>query len=891
MKKNLLFFVAVLLVQLHVFAQVTTLDQPDTSSGIGGIANCPDGEIEDCNGNCAPADWIADTFCDDGSFTHNGIAIFFNCEEFDFDGGDCDFLNDCTSWNNPSPTTGWTDFNSFFGGAPQMIGGECPFYEITDYEVWASEAFEIDGFIAGNYYTFSHCNGPGSGSWIPEYIIIAPSGAVDGSGSGNGDGCSITWLATESGTYLIAINEQNNCGISSNVDNGFPAITCNGGIVSGSIYTDLDCNGIFDGDDFPIQGQLVYTTGDVPIGMSNTSGNYYYSGDQSGITSLYLNDVPGFEINDFGITSAMPDSLIALDFALCPNGDVTNLATAVSHIGLPPRPGFMVNYVICASNLGTVVSDAELIFDYSLMPGLSVLFAAGGIDNGSSIIWQIEDIGLFEDICFTVTLQVAVGTSAGTILLPQANVNALPIGTTDVDYSNNSHSFQQLVVAAYDPNDKTVNFPVVNHTEIPDGEGAQLEYLIRFQNTGNFFATFVRVVDELPESLDINTIHMINASHDYELSFPEPNVLEWFFDEIMLPDSTTDEPGSHGFIHFRIKTIAGVQLDDVIENNALIYFDFKEAVVTEYAVTTFMDCSEGSLEIIIPESICAGDEFVLSPNRNDFTEYQWIIDGETTTGSGISAVLNENSVVQLFANHPVCSLSTTLDVTVIQPPTMNVLLGNYVSCNGEMEIEMTCTADFSWYLNEENQGIEDPFVATESGLFNVNCENECGVFNTNIVVEIYDTPETEIVLDENGQLTVNPPGQSYIWYFNGEPIMGANAESYTPTQSGDYSVTVVFDSGCGSTSDVMLVSVSVGEEFASQVIIYPNPANQVLNVVLPFGHWKMALIDVTGKVVLETGEVNSDNISIDTKHLMSGVYLLKGSSTTESFAKTILIQQ
>jgi hypothetical protein len=797
----------------------------------------------------------------------------------------------CLDWVNPSPTTGWTDFNTEYGGAPQMIDDVCPFYEITTYEIWPGEAFQINGFVAGNYYTFSHCNGPNSGAWIADYTILTPSGAVDAFGDGNGDGCSITWLATESGTYLIVINEQGNCGNTDALDNGYPAITCSGGVLAGNIFVDFDCNGAFGGDDFPVQGQLIYTTGDVPIGMSNTSGNYYYPGDQSVITSLYLSELQGFEINDFGITSSMPDSLTALDFALCPIESVTNLSAIVSLFGLPPRPGFPVSFVVCASNVGTLVSGGELVFDYSSMPGLSVLNAAGGIDNGSSIVWQIEDIGLFDEICFTVTLQVPVGTAAGTILQPQANINVLPIGTTDVDYSDNSHSFHLFVVAAYDPNDKTVDYPVVNHTEIPVGDGAQLEYLIRFQNTGNFAATFVRVVDELPDLLDINTIHMINASHDYELSFPEPNVLEWFFDEIMLPDSTTDEPGSHGFIHFRIKTVAGVQLDDVIENNALIYFDFKEAVITEYAVTTFMDCSEGSLEIIIPETICAGDEFVLSPNRNDFTEYQWIIDGETTTSSEISAVLNENSVVQLFANHPVCSLSTTLDVTVIQPPTMNVLLGNYVSCNGEMEIEMTCTADFSWYLNEENQGIEDPFVATESGLFNVNCENECGVFNTNIVVEIYDTPETEIVSDENGQLTVNPPGQSYIWYFNGEPIMGANAESYTPTQSGDYSVTVIFSSGCASTTDVLFVPVSVGEEFASQVIIYPNPANQVLNVLLPFGQWKMALIDVTGKVVLETGEVNSDNISLDTKHLMSGVYLLKGSSTTESFAKTILIQQ
>ena len=50
---------------------------------------CSPGLIEDCNGICAPAGWLGDGFCDDGSYEYNGNPIFFNCEEFDFDNGDC----------------------------------------------------------------------------------------------------------------------------------------------------------------------------------------------------------------------------------------------------------------------------------------------------------------------------------------------------------------------------------------------------------------------------------------------------------------------------------------------------------------------------------------------------------------------------------------------------------------------------------------------------------------------------------------------------------------------------------------------------------------------------------------------------------------------------------
>ena len=57
---------------------------------------CTEGLIEDCNGICAPESWLGDGFCDDGSYEYNGNQIFFNCEEFSNDNGDCDVLGRTT---------------------------------------------------------------------------------------------------------------------------------------------------------------------------------------------------------------------------------------------------------------------------------------------------------------------------------------------------------------------------------------------------------------------------------------------------------------------------------------------------------------------------------------------------------------------------------------------------------------------------------------------------------------------------------------------------------------------------------------------------------------------------------------------------------------------------
>ena len=68
-------------------------------TGCGGGGGCPAGEIEDCNGNCCPDYWVADGYCDDGTYEWNGVAIYLNCDEFNCDGGDC---TDCGGGGDPT---------------------------------------------------------------------------------------------------------------------------------------------------------------------------------------------------------------------------------------------------------------------------------------------------------------------------------------------------------------------------------------------------------------------------------------------------------------------------------------------------------------------------------------------------------------------------------------------------------------------------------------------------------------------------------------------------------------------------------------------------------------------------------------------------------------------
>jgi hypothetical protein len=60
--------------------------------------------------------------------------------------------------------------------------------------------------------------------------------------------------------------------------------------------------------------------------------------------------------------------------------------------------------------------------------------------------------------------------------------------------------------------------------------------------------------------------------------------VEWFFDDINLPDSTTNEAESHGLVKFRIRPVQPVLAGTQITNTANIYFDYNPPVITEPSV-------------------------------------------------------------------------------------------------------------------------------------------------------------------------------------------------------------------------------------------------------------------------------------------------------------------
>jgi uncharacterized repeat protein (TIGR01451 family) len=135
------------------------------------------------------------------------------------------------------------------------------------------------------------------------------------------------------------------------------------------------------------------------------------------------------------------------------------------------------------------------------------------------------------------------------------------------------------VIGSWDPNDK-MGLPIGVTDQHLISKNTDIDYRIRFQNTGNDTAFTVVVRDTLSANLEANSVRLGASSHQYDFSLEQGNILVFTFNNIKLVDSFANEPASHGFLHFKIAQKPNLADGNKILNKAAIYFDFNEPVIT-----------------------------------------------------------------------------------------------------------------------------------------------------------------------------------------------------------------------------------------------------------------------------------------------------------------------
>jgi N-acetylneuraminic acid mutarotase len=393
-------------------------------------------------------------------------------------------------------------------------------------------------------------------------------------------------------------------------------------IITGKLFYDLNNNGVEDVGEPPIKNKLVTETVSGNIAFSGLdgsyslavldTGNYVITTDSAG----YYSPVPASK-NVYFSTINTTDSLH--DFAFQATTAINDLAVSISPYSAF-RPGFSAWYNVSYENLGTLIQspvitmvlDSNLTYVSSAVTPTSV--------SGDTIIWNLPPLFPFQNGSFNVEVLVDVSTPIGTVVASHAQIEPF---TADVNIYNNYSSWTDTITGSFDPNDIAVNLAEITTTQLPSQPW--LEYLIRFQNTGTDTAFTVDVVNEVPQGVDLNSMELIATSHPVQVRYVQQyNTFGFKFSNILLADSNTNEPASHGFIRYRIKPQTGLAVGYHINNSANIYFDFNAPVATNTATTTIVSpTAVTSLQVktdfSITPSLVTDKFYVTAKTKNTYT--------------------------------------------------------------------------------------------------------------------------------------------------------------------------------------------------------------------------------------------------------------------------------
>jgi uncharacterized repeat protein (TIGR01451 family) len=358
------------------------------------------------------------------------------------------------------------------------------------------------------------------------------------------------------------------------------------GYITGYFYNDNNGNCTYDAGDYPMQGYNVYATNGTNTywGTSNTNGYY-----------VIWAPVGSYTLNAINTANQATSCTNTYTLNLTGSGTLTNNNFSYN---LPPTydvcvstwtsgivPGFNGYYNVYLTNYGNQPANGVV---YIVLPGILDYvnsYPVASSVSGDTVFWNYTGLLPNASQYYTVTFYTPVSAVLGTPL--SATVNASVTNGTDINPACNTSSYTRIITGSFDPNDKSVSPSGTGITgDIPLTED-EFSYLIRFQNTGNGPAVNITVTDTLSSLLDPMSFQMLNASHSYVVEMLPGNVIKWHFDNIMLADSNSNEPASHGHIQFKINKLNAPVAGQVIENKAYIYFDFNEPVITNTAINTY----------------------------------------------------------------------------------------------------------------------------------------------------------------------------------------------------------------------------------------------------------------------------------------------------------------
>ena len=428
---------------------------------------------------------------------------------------------------------------------------------------------------------------------------------------------SANWL-TQNGFSILNNNGNNSTSILGTPCNSsvpvstvnFP-LSCGGNVTptfcyGGFVFCDANGNGVMNVGEAPIAGAPVQlftqpnSTTSVTV-YTDSTGYFSYCGPFVGTSNVILAQVSptwlvynGFTgstsyttLQGFVTTQVQP-GMIAVNCGgtTAPCADLWTTVT--------PWIGYYQNSTAYIKiNWGSygpgIIGNYTLSFTYpaGVSPILSSIQNTNYSISGNTITWNLNSAASSFSNYDVILFSVPGGLINGAQHFFSSSI--VPTGATiDCGTYNNTGSLLQILGNSYDPNDKNASTDYMNEN-YPLGyldafTDDALSYTIRFQNTGTAPAQNIYIIDTLSAQLDWSSFTLLEATHPIQVLNLGNGIMRFEFNQIWLPDSTSNEPQSHGHLTYRISENANNPIMSTIENTAYIYFDWNDPIITN---TTF----------------------------------------------------------------------------------------------------------------------------------------------------------------------------------------------------------------------------------------------------------------------------------------------------------------
>jgi PKD repeat protein len=240
--------------------------------------------------------------------------------------------------------------------------------------------------------------------------------------------------------------------------------------------------------------------------------------------------------------------------------------------------------------------------------------------------------------------------------------------------------------------------------------------------------------------------------------------------------------------------------------------------------------------------------------------------------------LHVSASIKLETQAPTCENavgSLTIDV-----PSTDVWNASLLNQNGVL---------LSNFVAESNYTIND----LTSGNYTLSLTNTFGeTFNKSFEIDGIETVAVNLTVNQNSAFInenlifeANAENANHFEFnFGNGDVVNSNEPVvfYSYPTAGNYEVTVkAFSYDCEATStqtvEVLNSALSVQTVDQTKLVVMPNPANDVVTIVLPSvtAQATLILLDAKGSVVLKEVMNNQASTTISTQNLANGIYQIQ----------------